>query len=54
MRDQPFVTTREPGEGMGLGLYLVRAAAAQHDGALSIASEGGVTRATLRLPMIGG
>jgi two-component system, sensor histidine kinase RegB len=49
---QPFVTTREPGEGMGLGLYLVRAAAAQHKGALSLASEGGVTRATLTLPTL--
>ncbi len=47
---QPFVTTREPGQGMGLGLYLVRAAAAQHGGALTIASEGGVTRAALSLP----
>lgn len=49
---QPFVTTREPGQGMGLGLYLVRAAAAQHKGALTLVSEGGVTRATLTLPMI--
>ncbi len=47
---QPFVTTRAPGEGMGLGLYLVRAAAAQHGGSFALTSERGVTRATLTLP----
>lgn len=47
---QPFVTTREPGEGMGLGLYLVHAAAAQHGGVFTITSGDGVTRATLSLP----
>ncbi|MFO0601991.1 MAG: ATP-binding protein [Polyangiales bacterium] len=50
---QPFVTTRAPGEGMGLGLYLVQAAAAQHGGAFAITSGGGVTRATLALPRRG-
>lgn len=50
---QPFVTTREPGEGMGLGLYLVQAAAAQHGGAFAITSGDGVTRATLALPRRG-
>ena len=49
---QPFVTTREPGQGMGLGLDLVRAAAAQHGGAFTLACEGGVTRATLALPRV--
>ncbi len=49
---QPFVTTREPGDGMGLGLYLVRAAAAQHGGSLALSSDGGVTRATLTLPRL--
>lgn len=47
---QPFVTTRPPGEGMGLGLYLVQAAVAQHGGTFAITSQEGITRATMTLP----
>ncbi len=33
---EPFLTTKEPGEGMGLGLYLVRAMLGQAGGRLAI------------------
>lgn len=41
---EPFLTTRPPGQGMGLGLFLVEAAAARHDGGLSVQSQPGDTR----------
>lgn len=41
---EPFLTTREPGQGMGLGLFLVEAAAARHGGGLSVQSRPGDTR----------
>ncbi len=46
---EPFLTTKEPGEGMGLGLYLVRTMMAQAGGGLEVApgsTQG--TRVTLR------
>ena len=47
---EPFLTTKEPGEGMGLGLWLVRRAVEEAGGSLSIenAKPRG-TRVTLRL-----
>jgi two-component system sensor histidine kinase RegB len=45
----PFLTTKEPGEGMGMGLYLVRTLLAHVGGGLEVApaSPQG-TRVTLR------
>jgi sensor domain CHASE-containing protein/anti-sigma regulatory factor (Ser/Thr protein kinase) len=46
----PFFTTRPPGQGMGLGLYLARSLADRLDGELEIRSEPGRgTTVTLRL-----
>ena len=48
---EPFFTTKQPGRGMGLGLFLVRLVAERHGGDLSIHSTPGRgTTATLRLP----
>lgn len=38
---EPFFTTRAPGEGMGLGIFLARAVAEQLGGTLSLESEPG-------------
>jgi two-component system sensor histidine kinase RegB len=47
---EPFFTTRPPGEGMGLGLFLARAVAEQLGGALELDSEPGRgTRARLEV-----
>ena len=51
---EPFFTTKGPGEGMGLGLFLTRALAEQLDGAFHIAPRaGGGTEAWLELPAAG-
>jgi two-component system sensor histidine kinase RegB len=48
---EPFYTTKGPGEGMGLGLFLTRALAEQLGGDFRIASHPGQgTEATLELP----
>jgi len=46
---EPFLTTRPPGQGMGLGLFLVEAAAARHGGNLVVHSTPGDTRVGLTL-----
>lgn len=48
---EPFVTTKEPGRGTGLGLFLVRRFADEAGGSFSICSTAGSgTRAQLELP----
>lgn len=48
---QPFFTTKEPGRGMGLGLFLVRLVAQQCGASFAIDSkEGAGTTCTLELP----
>ncbi len=48
---EPFFTTKDPGQGMGLGLFLVRLIAERSGGTFTIESNAGRgTRATLSLP----
>ena len=47
---EPFFSTREPGDGMGLGVYLAQGAAALHGGSLTHRSDGDGTTAILTLP----
>ena len=48
---EPFFTTKVPGEGMGLGLFLTRALAEQLGGDVEITSKPGAgTTASIRLP----
>jgi len=48
---EPFVTTKEPGQGTGLGLFLVRRFAEQAGGGFDIQSSPGAgTRARLEIP----
>jgi two-component system sensor histidine kinase RegB len=50
----PFFTTKEPGRGLGLGLFLVRACAESLGGSLRLESRAGEgTRATMTLPRAG-
>ena len=49
---EPFFTTKPPGQGMGLGLFLARAFADRHGGQLVFSSEEGKgSRVTLELPV---
>ncbi|HVZ78061.1 MAG TPA: HAMP domain-containing sensor histidine kinase, partial [Gemmatimonadaceae bacterium] len=49
---EPFVTTKEPGQGTGLGLFLVRRFAEEAGWRFSIESTPGTgTRARLELPV---
>jgi two-component system sensor histidine kinase RegB len=48
---EPFFTTKGPGEGMGLGLFLTRALAEQLGGAFHLTSRPGIgTEACFELP----
>jgi two-component system sensor histidine kinase RegB len=48
----PFFTTKQPGSGMGLGVFLARTFVESLGGALSIESSPGIgTRAVLRVPL---
>jgi two-component system sensor histidine kinase RegB len=50
---EPFFTTKPPGDGMGLGLFLARLVAEKLGGSLTLQSEPGQgTRAVLELPRI--
>jgi two-component system sensor histidine kinase RegB len=52
---EPFLTTKEPGEGMGLGLFLVRAMVEQVGGRLEVAARAPRgTRVTLHLAEVAG
>lgn len=51
---EPFFTTKAPGSGMGLGVFLARSFAERWGGQLTFASDAGVgTRAVLELPLRG-
>jgi len=48
----PFFTTKEPGEGMGLGLFLTRSVVERLGGEVALDSRPGQgTRARIRLPL---
>jgi two-component system NtrC family sensor kinase len=48
----PFFTTNEPGQGVGLGLYIVQEIVREHDGCLAIASQSGNgTRVIMLFPV---
>jgi two-component system sensor histidine kinase RegB len=48
---EPFYTTKPPGKGMGLGIFLVRTLADRLGGKLTLESSGAGTTATLELPL---
>jgi two-component system sensor histidine kinase RegB len=51
---EPFFTTKEPGKGMGLGIFLVRTVADRLGGRLTLESSlGAGTSAALELPLAG-
>ena len=49
---EPFFTTRQPGAGMGLGVFLARSLSEQLGGSFSLTSEpGSGTRAVVQVPL---
>jgi two-component system sensor histidine kinase RegB len=49
---EPFFTTKEPGSGMGLGVYLARSVLERMQGTLTLApARGRGTIATIELPI---
>lgn len=47
----PFFTTREPGKGMGLGMYIIQEIILEHGGCIAVSSNpGNGTRVIIRLP----
>lgn len=52
---EPFFTTKEPGQGMGLGLFLTRKVIERLEGSLELVSHPGKgTTAIVKLPLIAG
>lgn len=50
---EPFFSTREPGAGMGLGVFVARAVVADHGGEVELESAVGTgTRARVALPLV--
>jgi two-component system, sensor histidine kinase RegB len=50
---EPFFTTRQPGKGMGLGVFVARSLSEQLGGSFSLTSEpGGGTRAVVQVPLL--
>jgi two-component system, sensor histidine kinase RegB len=50
---EPFFTTRQPGAGMGLGVFLARSLSEQLGGSFSLTSEPGRgTRAVVQVPLV--
>jgi two-component system, sensor histidine kinase RegB len=47
---EPFYTTKEPGRGLGLGLFLARVFAERCGGSITMRSDTGGTRVMLQLP----
>jgi two-component system, sensor histidine kinase RegB len=47
---EPFYTTKEPGRGLGLGLFLARVFAERCGGSITMRSGTGGTRVMLHLP----
>jgi signal transduction histidine kinase len=47
---EPFFTTKQVGEGMGLGLDVARRIVASHGGSMDVESRPGLTRFQVRLP----
>jgi signal transduction histidine kinase len=47
---EPFVSSRDPWEGAGLGLWAARAIAAEHGGSLALESSGQGTSVVMKLP----
>lgn len=50
---EPFYTTKEPGQGMGLGLFLTRSVVERLGGSLELHSPGGEgVKAVIRIPLV--
>jgi signal transduction histidine kinase len=48
---EPFYTTKEPGKGTGLGLYVSYKIIQKHRGKIEVTSKPGDTRFIVRLPL---